>query len=511
MNVRWWPTLLGFAWWACTAPKPNDRLPRDDQMGGTGAAPSGGVAGVGRGGTSGEGSGGSGGSEPADGSGATAGAGGGTGGSAGSEGSAGVPDGGSGTGGDAGGGTAGAGSGGIDGSAGTGRDAGTSDAGSDATTCPSQCPLSAPVCSTGACRRITQIAPGSGYTCALLEDGTVRCWGINDLWQLGDGSQILRSKPGPPVVGVTGVKHLGAGHDHTCAVTEDGSVWCWGNNNQAQLGVARDNPGFPVRVQGFDGPVAEVECNGVRGQGSGYSCARLRSGSVWCWGSNEYGELGNGMLSAPIATPAPVLNLEDVVQVALADHGVCALKDTGSVVCWGNQSLGPLGTLPNARHLTTPEQVPDLSDVRFISAGYDHYCAIVGEAGQVKCWGDDIDGELGDGDLGYRSEGIVDTGRIGAEVRMGFRSTCIRSVVGDIFCLGYNPFGQLGQGNRNNAWKFERAVLLSSPSASFGTRYWSGCALLATGRVQCWGYNEYGGIGNGTVGGDALTPEFVIW
>jgi alpha-tubulin suppressor-like RCC1 family protein len=312
-------------------------------------------------------------------------------------------------------------------------------------------------------------------------------------------------------MGVTRVTYLGAGHDHTCAVTEDGSVWCWGNNYKEQLGVAGESPGVPVRVQGFDGPADKVECNGVRGYGSGYSCALMRSGSVWCWGSNEYGELGNGTLSAPIRTPAPVLNLADAVQLALSDHGACAVRATGSVVCWGYQPFGPLRTSSTAPRLTMPEQVPDLSDVRFIAAGYSHYCAIVGAEGRAKCWGDDTDGELGDGDLGHRSEGIVDTGWIGAEVRAGFASTCIRTLPRDIYCLGVNAFGQLGQGTTGNTWRLESAVLLSSPPVSFGMRYWSGCALLATGRVQCWGYNEHGGIGNGTAGGNVLTPEFVVW
>jgi alpha-tubulin suppressor-like RCC1 family protein len=355
------------------------------------------------------------------------------------------------------------------------------------------------------------MAPGSAYTCALIEDGTVRCWGNNDFWQLGDGSKLRRTKPGPPMIGVTDVTYLGAGHDHTCVVTQDGSVLCWGNNYKNQLGVVGENPGVPVRVQGFDDAAADVECNGVHGYGSGFSCARLRSGRVWCWGSNEHGELGNGAIGAPNATPAPVLNLEDAAQIALADRGACARRASGTVVCWGSQPYGPLRSSSNAPNLTRPEEVPGLTDVRFIAAGYSHYCAIVGAESRVKCWGDDNDGQLGDGDFGYQSEGIVDTGLIGAEVRAGYGSICIRTLAGDIHCLGRNDFGQLGQGTTDNTWRFGRAVLLSSPPVSFGMRYWGGCALLATGRVQCWGYNEHGSIGNGSAGANALTPEFVVW
>src|SRR5688572_7054663 len=117
--------------------------------------------------------------------------------------------------------------------------------------CPAVCPAATPVCSTGACRAVKRIAPGHTHACALIDDGTVRCWGANDDGRLGDGTKDRRATPGPGLVGVADVVQLATGTDHSCAVTENGSVWCWGSNDHGQLGVPEANPRLPVRVQGL--------------------------------------------------------------------------------------------------------------------------------------------------------------------------------------------------------------------------------------------------------------------
>ncbi len=135
------------------------------------------------------------------------------------------------------GGTEGAGSGGtegLDGSVGDSSNDSSPDSsatdGGDGGPCAPGCPPDAPVCSTGACRKVKQIEGGERHVCAVIDDGTVRCWGRNEKGQLGDGSRTWRRTPGPPISGLTDIAQLSVGFEHSCAVTHGGSVWCWGHN-----------------------------------------------------------------------------------------------------------------------------------------------------------------------------------------------------------------------------------------------------------------------------------------
>lgn len=393
---------------------------------------------------------------------------------------------------------------GFDGAAGSHPDAG------DGGDCSTGCPPGSPVCSNGVCRRVKQVATGFVHACALIEDGTVRCWGENDAWQLGDGSQKFRSIPQAPVIGVTDAVQIAVGIRHSCAVTTDGSLWCWGRNFHNELG-APGQPPTPVLVQGLDGPVAEVGCHGFSDIHSAHTCARLRSGQVRCWGRNIWGQLGNGQTaSIPSPTPVEVLNLTDAVQIAVGMYNTCAVKANRKAVCWGSNGENQLAT--GTADSTRPAEVVGLDDVYWIDVGDAYWCAIAGPDHRIWCSGFDAQGALGNGPPhnGGFSHGIVDTGVTNAaEVHAGWLSTCARLHTGDVYCWGRNTEGALGNGGTVSTDAPAAPTRLSSRAVSLGFRFATGCAILDDGRVQCWGDSDY--IGNGRPGGVWPTPELVTW
>jgi alpha-tubulin suppressor-like RCC1 family protein len=375
--------------------------------------------------------------------------------------------------------------------------------------CPAQCPASTPVCSNGACRGIKQVSAGGLHACAVIDDGTVRCWGNNRGRQLGDGTTVLqRTRPGAAVIGVTDVEQVAAGYEHSCAITRDGSVWCWGDNVNGQLGVAGD-VGLPVRVA-LEGPAAEVECHGDPDFSSGFTCARMTSGKVYCWGANFNGQIGNGSLDTT-PTPTPVTNLTDAVQIGFAAHSACAVRSTGSVVCWGFNGSSSLGTGSTELNLLVPEPVLGLTDARDVDGGLHYYCAITGGDDSVKCWGNNERGQIGP-PVG----GIVlppfDTGvKAAKSVHAGWGSTCTLLQSGQVSCWGNNWLGQFGNGNNISSPTPTTPAALAAAAQSLGYRWATGCALLQSGQVQCWGENFYGILGNGTAGLNSATPTFVDW
>jgi len=395
---------------------------------------------------------------------------------------------------------------------GSGADDSAPDAG-DAGCSAAQCPASTPVCSTGACRGIKQISVGGLHACALFDDGTVRCWGHNANSQLGLGSASidLLSRPGPAVVGLTDVEHVASGYEHSCAITRSGALFCWGNNDYGQLGGAQDGK-LPVRVAGLEGEgrVAQVECHGDADFLSGFTCARMASGKVFCWGANVNGQLGNDTFdSGP--TPTLVKNLTDAFQIALGPHSACAIRSTGSVVCWGyNGAEAPLGTSSTETNLKVPEPVLGLSDVHKIDGGRHYYCAIAGPDDTVKCWGGNERGQIGLPAGGAVTPPFDTNVKPADDVHVGWNSTCALQG-GYVECWGDNSLGEFGNGRPGSSPVPNLAAQLEIPTRSFGFRWTTGCALSETGLVQCWGENYYGIIGNGTVGANTATPQFVDW
>ena len=357
-----------------------------------------------------------------------------------------------------------------------------------------------PVSVSGLNSGVTNIAAGWGHTCALLADGGVKCWGNNQYWQLGDGTRTnYRSTP----VGVSGLSSgvgaIAAGDEHTCALLTNGGVKCWGWNSDGQLGDGTITSHWtPVDVSGLGGGVTAIAAGG------GHTCALLDGGGVKCWGHNNRGQLGDGTTTNR-STPVAVSGLNSGV-AAIAAGGsrldgahTCALLDGGGVKCWGWNSDGQLGDGTTTNRSTPVDVIGLNSGVAAIAAGWTHSCALL-DSGGVKCWGRNEFGQLGDGTTTNRSTPVDVIGLNSGVVAIaaGMYHTCALLENGGVKCWGRNDRGPLGDGTTTNRSTPVNVSGISSSIAAIAAGGAHTCALLDSGGVKCWGDNESGQLGDGT-------------
>jgi len=234
----------------------------------------------------------------------------------------------------------------------------------------------------------TAIAVGTNHSCALLTAGTVKCWGGNMFGELGDGSSGATNSPPVTVQGLTGATAIAAGPGHSCALLNAGTVKCWGYNASGQLGNGTTtNSPVPVTVQGLTGATAISA-------GVFNSCALAAGGTVKCWGNNSYGQLGDGT-TTNASTPVIVQGLTGAAAIAVGTSHSCALLTAGTIECWGSNASGQLGN-GTTTNSPVPVTVQSLTGATAISAGGQHSCALL-TAVTVKCWGSNGFGQLGDG------------------------------------------------------------------------------------------------------------------
>ena len=242
------------------------------------------------------------------------------------------------------------------------------------------------------------------------------------------------------------------------------------------------------------------------GHAARHTCALLADGSVWCWGGNDTGQLGDATVDDRPAPGAVSVGV-DATSLALGAAHTCALGASGSVACWGDDTLGQVSGAPGAI-VTEPAQVVMLSSVRAIAAGRAHTCALVAD-GRVRCWGANDWAQLGDG-TNIEREGIVDVAGVMGATRLAAGADHACALVGEsVTCWGRNDAWQLGNGAAEDAgapgaWSAPVGVLdggggaLASIGAlSLGAAH--GCALAQSGRLFCWGDNALGAFGDGTV------------
>jgi alpha-tubulin suppressor-like RCC1 family protein len=285
-------------------------------------------------------------------------------------------------------------------------------------------------------------ALGLWHGCGVGEGGTVRCWGLNATGEVGNGTT---DRVGAPTVVnmLGGFAHtVAAGGGHSCAALTDGSLRCWGNNSWGQLGVSASGARTtPVRAIGA----------GTAGVAAGYgfTCALMTNNTVRCWGENTNGQLGNNSRETT-HTPTQVLGLTSVRQVDAAPQGVfvCALQDGGTVWCWGRNHVGQLG---DGTMMTRqiPVRVQGVSDARAIAVGETHACALR-EAGTVVCWGGGELGQLGNGAMATSPEPVEVSGLEGVSSLGCGGHHCCGVVSGGLWCWGRNESGELGDTSDEN-------------------------------------------------------------
>jgi alpha-tubulin suppressor-like RCC1 family protein len=359
-------------------------------------------------------------------------------------------------------------------------------------------------------QNIQKIDAGGYHTCALTTSGSVKCWGYNQHGQLGDGTSTYRLTP-VDVVGLSsGVSALAASGDHTCALTTSGGVKCWGNNASGELG---DNTTAarltPVDVVGLSSGVSAIDAGGY------HTCALTTNGAVKCWGNNLSGQLGNGATTNS-SIPVDVVGLSsEVSAIAVSGFHTCALTTSGSVKCWGDNAAGQLGDGTTTQHRTPVDVVGLGSGVSAVALGVYHSCALINSGG-VKCWGNNASGELGDGttiahstpvdvvSLGSGVDGIAAGGEYDYAYDVYLSHTCALTTGGGVKCWGYNADGRVGDGTTAARLTPVDVVGLSSEVRAISAGGYHTCGLTISGGVKCWGHNQYGQLGIGTAANRAV-------
>ncbi|MFA5931052.1 MAG: hypothetical protein WC821_01945 [archaeon] len=324
---------------------------------------------------------------------------------------------------------------------------------------------------------------GYEHVCALLENENVYCWGYNQFGQLGNESTDNKNVP-TLVSNLSGAKDIVVGGNtnsgYTCAIYgNDRRVKCWGYNGYGQLGIGPAVPGdkgyrtSPVEVPDLNGVSSIYAMNDE----SGAVCAIKSDGTVYCWGHNNKGQLGRGYTgAAPVSEasnwrPARVKGIgydgnAGATKLVLTGYGtdqgaVCALLSDKKIKCWGDNTKGRLGT-GNNNDQSTPTRVKDISTAKDISGvGYGangHYCALL-ENGEVWCWGDNGNGELGNASTTNSNQPVkallpsaATKVFTGSYVGVGFTCALVgNSPNASLYCWGYNAQGHLGTKNTDSS------------------------------------------------------------
>jgi alpha-tubulin suppressor-like RCC1 family protein len=322
------------------------------------------------------------------------------------------------------------------------------------------------------------VTAGGRHSCALLDNGHVACWGQADL---GDGVSTT-SSAAVMVTGLSDAVAISAGWFHTCARRQTGAVVCWGTGSSGQLGSGSSARAIvPVTVAGLSDAVALAA-------GSLHTCAVRAGGGVVCWGDNQFGQLGEGGMVGQALSPVSVLNLSDATSVTAGRWHTCAVRSTGAVVCWGSGQFGHLGN-GGFDNSAVPVPVSGLFDAESLGAGWDHTCA-VRATGDVVCWGSNSNGQLGNGSTDFNGipQPVAAAGLAGATAVVGgaFHTCALRSG-GDVACWGDGSDNQLGNGESSYPSPLLVPRLQEATAIAAGDNHT--CATRSSGGVVCWGYD----------------------
>ena len=349
------------------------------------------------------------------------------------------------------------------------------------------------------------IEAGGRHTCAISNENKLWCWGRNDHGQLGDDTTTTRSTPLQVTTstGLTNIYHVSLGGYHTCAIKDDNSLWCWGKNNYGQLGDgSTTSTHTPLQIDSITN-VRSISAT------SGHTCAITNSDSLYCWGYNAYGQLGNGNTNDQ---SVPQLILENVQSVSASYQHTCAIKTDSSLWCWGRNHYGQLG-INNQNSQTVP--VNTGSSFLSIDGGTGHTCGVKSDYSAYG-WGYSRYGRMckAEQEIGWTytyTKYLIpercdspNNGNDNVMIASGSIHSCILKSSGKVRCFGLGDDGEIGIGSTtstNNAGS-TGTVHYSNGNEVVNAAYITAgnehtCILDTEGKAYCWGYNYNGQLGNG--------------
>jgi len=359
-------------------------------------------------------------------------------------------------------------------------------------TCPNGQVLQNGVC-VAVSSQLKQISAGGVHTCAINSSGQTYCWGLYDLLGGNTGNRVPVSVS---ALADKNIQQISAGSVHTCAIDSSGEVYCWGHNGDGVLGNGSTvNSLIPVATSALAGKniqrIAAGEYN---------TCAIDSSGQVYCWGRNDYGQLGNGShtdSSVPVAISA--LAGKTIRQIAVGSTLVCAIDSGGQAYCWGSNELGQFGDGSTVGSLV-PVTVPTLAGktIRQIAVGSTHVC-VIDLNGQAYCWGRNNYGQLGNGSFTDSSIPVIVSALAGKNIQQivtGDNYSCATDSSGQAYCWGRNNYGQLGNGSFTDS---SVPVIVSAPAGKntqqISASHSHTCTIDSGGQAYCWGWNLYDQLG----------------
>lgn len=342
----------------------------------------------------------------------------------------------------------------------------------------------------------TSISLGKNHVCGIKSDNTLWCWGSNANNQLGVSTAPLTYASNPTQLPYADWIAISANGDHTCGIrhetTVNNTLWCWGKNDQGQLGLGDTaTRNVPTKV-GTDTDWLAVST------GAEHTCAIKTTGTLWCWGANNFGQLGKNVPDPNGADPkltSPTQVGSDTTWSILSNGGyhTCAIKSDNTLWCWGNSDYGQIGVGVTAP-VATLQKVASSVGVKRVASGASHTCAI-NSSDKLYCWGLNIQGQLGLGSMINTSSPTNITALAWKQVDSGAGHSCgildDISLGGVIYCGGLNQYGQLGDGTvQNRAQLIEKLNLATQPAwkqLSTGANHT--CAIKSDDTLWCWGDN----------------------
>ena len=351
--------------------------------------------------------------------------------------------------------------------------------------------------------RVVDVAPltisaGGEHSCAVKQDGTLWCWGRNTWGAVGNGQRGSGPTVPTQVGSATNWGSVAAGGATTCGIRTNGQLWCWGLNNDGQVGDgSRRIRTSPKRV-GSDHDWRQVSLGWFT------SCGVREDGSAWCWGGNAAGQLGSGSggyRTAPVRVPG-----DGWRSIAVGGWHVCGVKRDGTLWCWGRNTFGQRGD-GTTSEVHRPAQVGSRAFWESVSTSWSHTCGVL-TSGELRCWGRNHDGQVGDGTRANRLRPRTVEGLPAIEqVATGEGSTCALDRDGTMWCWGSDRYGFLADdGSANQLTPVDTGVTLQAISAG----WMHACGLTSAGAPRCWGNNERGQLGDGSYV-DADRPTSQEW
>ena len=367
------------------------------------------------------------------------------------------------------------------------------------------------------------ISTGTNHACGITAQHVAYCWGRNAEGQLGNPAVTTAcSDAGTPcsnkpvrVEGGLSFAVISAGNGFTCGVTTVGTAYCWGTGAQGQLGTgSQASAGRPERV------AAEGIAFQTISAGNVHACALATNGAAYCWGSNAGGRLGTGAsLVGGHAAPAPVAGGLSFRTISAGYYHTCAVTRAGAVYCWGRNEQGETGNASTAAHGTPAKVAGDFAGRLVSAAGQFDYTCAVGRDSTLSCWGANCYGQLGVDSTSEQCgtpampcsstpKAVRATGTF-LSVSTFFSHVCAVAASGQVSCWGENNQGQLGDGNGSGNARVPTPIQGGATYKAVSTGRQFTCAITSAGAAQCWGRNADGQLGTGDFE-DKTAPTAVV-